>query len=125
VGAWGCDSPRPPDQGLGDLDLIEINEAFAGVALAATRDLGLSPDRVNVNGGAIALGHPVGMSGAIALGHPVGMSGAIALGHPVGMSGAMPGPAHRTIGGGPSCAPMTPRRSRISWLLRGRPGRFG
>jgi acetyl-CoA C-acetyltransferase len=49
---------------LGDLDLIEINEAFAGVALASMRDLGLSPDRVNVNGGAIALGHPVGMSGA-------------------------------------------------------------
>jgi acetyl-CoA C-acetyltransferase len=46
------------------LDLIEINEAFAGVALASTRDLGVSPDRVNVNGGAIALGHPVGMSGA-------------------------------------------------------------
>jgi acetyl-CoA C-acetyltransferase len=50
--------------GLGDLDLFEINEAFAGVALASMRDLGLSPDRVNVNGGAIALGHPVGMSGA-------------------------------------------------------------
>jgi acetyl-CoA C-acetyltransferase len=50
--------------GLGDLDLIEINEAFAGVALASIRNLGLSPDRVNVNGGAIALGHPVGMSGA-------------------------------------------------------------
>jgi acetyl-CoA C-acetyltransferase len=50
--------------GVGDLDLIEINEAFAGVALASMRDLGASPDRVNVNGGAIALGHPVGMSGA-------------------------------------------------------------
>jgi len=49
---------------LGDLNLIEINEAFAGVALASTRNLGLSLDRVNVNGGAIALGHPVGMSGA-------------------------------------------------------------
>ncbi|HYZ54738.1 MAG TPA: acetyl-CoA C-acyltransferase [Streptosporangiaceae bacterium] len=49
---------------LGDLDLVEINEAFADVALASTRELGLSPDRVNVNGGAIALGHPVGMSGA-------------------------------------------------------------
>ena len=49
---------------LGGLDLVEINEAFAGVALASTRALGLSPDRVNVNGGAIALGHPVGMSGA-------------------------------------------------------------
>ena len=47
-----------------DLDLIEINEAFAGVPLASMRDLGVSADRVNVNGGAIALGHPVGMSGA-------------------------------------------------------------
>jgi acetyl-CoA C-acetyltransferase len=50
--------------GVDDLDLIEINEAFAGVGLASTRDLGVSADRVNVNGGAIALGHPVGMSGA-------------------------------------------------------------
>jgi acetyl-CoA C-acetyltransferase len=49
---------------IGDLDLIEINEAFAGVALASMRDLGVSAERVNVNGGAIALGHPVGMSGA-------------------------------------------------------------
>src|SRR6185437_1194663 len=47
-----------------DLDLIEINEAFAGVALASTRALGVPAHRVNVNGGAIALGHPVGMSGA-------------------------------------------------------------
>jgi acetyl-CoA C-acetyltransferase len=50
--------------GIGELDLIEINEAFAAVALASMRDLGVSPERVNVNGGAIALGHPVGMSGA-------------------------------------------------------------
>ncbi|HWE91913.1 MAG TPA: acetyl-CoA C-acyltransferase [Pseudonocardiaceae bacterium] len=47
-----------------ELDLIEINEAFAGVAIASMRQLGVSADRVNVNGGAIALGHPVGMSGA-------------------------------------------------------------
>jgi acetyl-CoA C-acetyltransferase len=47
-----------------DLDLIEINEAFAAVGIAATRDLGVSPDIVNVNGGAIALGHPLGASGA-------------------------------------------------------------
>jgi acetyl-CoA C-acetyltransferase len=47
-----------------DLDLIEINEAFAAVALASMRELGAAKDRVNVNGGAIALGHPVGMSGA-------------------------------------------------------------
>ena len=47
-----------------DLDLVEINEAFAAVGLASTRELGLDPERVNVNGGAIALGHPIGMSGA-------------------------------------------------------------
>jgi acetyl-CoA C-acetyltransferase len=47
-----------------DLDLVEINEAFAAVGLASTQELGLDPDTVNVNGGAIALGHPIGMSGA-------------------------------------------------------------
>jgi acetyl-CoA C-acetyltransferase len=47
-----------------DLDLVEINEAFASVGLKSMRDLGLDEDRVNVNGGAIALGHPIGMSGA-------------------------------------------------------------
>jgi acetyl-CoA C-acetyltransferase len=52
-----------------DLDLVEINEAFASVALHSTKLLGISPDIVNVNGGAIALGHPIGASGArIALG---------------------------------------------------------
>jgi acetyl-CoA C-acetyltransferase len=52
-------------QGLsvGDVDLFEINEAFAAVGLASADDLGISGDIVNVNGGAIALGHPVGMSG--------------------------------------------------------------
>ncbi len=47
-----------------DLDLVEINEAFAAVGIASARELGISDDKVNVNGGAIALGHPVGMSGA-------------------------------------------------------------
>ena len=47
-----------------DLDVIEINEAFAAVGIASTQELGVDPDRVNVNGGAIALGHPIGMSGA-------------------------------------------------------------
>jgi acetyl-CoA C-acetyltransferase len=46
------------------LDVIEINEAFAAVALASTRELGVDPEEVNVNGGAIAVGHPIGMSGA-------------------------------------------------------------
>jgi acetyl-CoA C-acetyltransferase len=49
---------------VADLDLIEINEAFAAVAIQSMRDLGISPDQVNVNGGAIALGHPIGASGA-------------------------------------------------------------
>jgi acetyl-CoA C-acetyltransferase len=47
-----------------DLDLVEINEAFAAVGLASTKRLGIDPAKVNVNGGAIAIGHPVGMSGA-------------------------------------------------------------
>jgi acetyl-CoA C-acetyltransferase len=49
---------------VADLDLIEINEAFAAVGIQSTKELGVSPDIVNVNGGAIALGHPIGMSGA-------------------------------------------------------------
>jgi len=47
-----------------DIDLVELNEAFAIQALACIRELGLNPDIVNVNGGAIALGHPLGCSGA-------------------------------------------------------------
>jgi acetyl-CoA C-acetyltransferase len=46
-----------------DLDLIELNEAFASQSLACIRDLALDPDKVNVNGGAIAIGHPLGCSG--------------------------------------------------------------
>ena len=49
---------------VGDLDLIESNEAFAAQALCVVRELGLDPSRVNVNGGAIAIGHPIGASGA-------------------------------------------------------------
>ncbi|MBY8884463.1 acetyl-CoA C-acetyltransferase [Streptomyces sp. PTM05] len=51
-----------------DIDLVEINEAFAAVVLRFARDLGLSLDKVNVNGGAIALGHPLGATGAMILG---------------------------------------------------------
>lgn len=50
--------------GVEDLDLLEVNEAFAAVALHATRMLGIDEERVNPNGGAVALGHPIGMSGA-------------------------------------------------------------
>ena len=49
---------------VGELDLIEINEAFAAVAIQSMKDLGVGPERVNVNGGAIAIGHPIGASGA-------------------------------------------------------------
>ncbi|MGO4104578.1 acetyl-CoA C-acetyltransferase [Leifsonia sp. YAF41] len=48
----------------GDLDLVEINEAFAAVSVQSTNDLGLSSERVNIHGGAIAIGHPIGASGA-------------------------------------------------------------
>ena len=51
------------DMKVSDLDLFELNEAFAAVGLASMRDLGITDDVVNVNGGAIALGHPIGMSG--------------------------------------------------------------
>ncbi len=49
---------------VGDLDLVESNEAFAAQSLSVVRELGLDPDKVNVNGGAIAIGHPIGASGA-------------------------------------------------------------
>jgi len=50
--------------GVEEIDLVELNEAFASQSVAVVRELGLDPERVNVNGGAIALGHPLGMSGA-------------------------------------------------------------
>jgi acetyl-CoA C-acetyltransferase len=49
---------------LGEIDLFEVNEAFAVVAMAFIKDLDLDPNRVNVNGGGVALGHPIGASGA-------------------------------------------------------------
>lgn len=49
---------------VSDVDLFELNEAFASQSLAVVKELGISPDKVNINGGAIALGHPIGASGA-------------------------------------------------------------
>jgi acetyl-CoA C-acetyltransferase len=49
---------------IAELDLVELNEAFASQSLAVVRELGLDEEKVNVNGGAIAIGHPLGMSGA-------------------------------------------------------------
>jgi acetyl-CoA acetyltransferase family protein len=63
---------------VADLDLVELNEAFASQSLAVVRELGLDEERVNVNGGAIALGHPLGMSGArlaVSLLHELGRRG--------------------------------------------------
>jgi acetyl-CoA C-acetyltransferase len=60
------------DLGVNDMALFEINEAFAAVGIASVADLGVSADVVNVNGGAIAVGHPIGMSGnrlALTLAH--------------------------------------------------------
>lgn len=54
--------------GIEDIDLVEINEAFAAVVLRFIEDMGVSPDKVNVNGGAIAMGHPLGATGAMILG---------------------------------------------------------
>jgi acetyl-CoA C-acetyltransferase len=76
---------------VGDLDLIEANEAFAAQALAVTKDLGLDPAKVNVNGGAIAIGHPIGASGARVL---------VTLLHEMQRSGAKKGLATLCIGGG-------------------------
>ncbi|MCC6274061.1 MAG: acetyl-CoA C-acyltransferase, partial [Deltaproteobacteria bacterium] len=53
---------------ISDIDLFEINEAFAPVPLAVMQELKLNPEKVNVNGGAIALGHPLGATGAMLLG---------------------------------------------------------
>jgi acetyl-CoA C-acetyltransferase len=63
---------------ISEIDLVELNEAFASQSLAVIRQLGLSPDIVNVNGGAIAIGHPLGMSGArlvVSLLHELGRRG--------------------------------------------------
>jgi acetyl-CoA C-acetyltransferase len=70
--AWYTTAPIPAIRKLldkvgwrvGDVDLFEINEAFAVVAMAAAKDLGIARDRLNVNGGACALGHPIGATGA-------------------------------------------------------------
>jgi 3-oxoadipyl-CoA thiolase len=62
----------------GELDLVELNEAFASQSVVVIRELGLDPEKVNVNGGAIALGHPLGMSGArlvVSLLHELGRRG--------------------------------------------------
>jgi acetyl-CoA C-acetyltransferase len=83
-----------------DVDLWEVNEAFAVVALAFIRDLGLAPERVNVHGGAVALGHPIGASGARIL---------VTLLHALRAGGGRLGCAAICIGGGEATAMVIER----------------
>ena len=80
---------------LADVDLIELNEAFAVQAVAITRELGIDPARLNVNGGAVALGHPIGASGARIL---------VTLLHEMQRRGARRGLAALCLGGGNAVA---------------------
>ena len=83
-----------------DVDLFEINEAFAAVALAAIRELDLDPAKVNVRGGAVALGHPIGASGARIL---------TTLVHALEHAGKRRGVAAICIGGGEATAMLVER----------------
>jgi acetyl-CoA C-acetyltransferase len=80
---------------VGDLDLIEINEAFAGQILAVIRELELDTDKLNVNGGAIALGHPLGATGSRLV---------LTLLHELRRRGGGVGAASACIGGGQGIA---------------------
>jgi acetyl-CoA C-acetyltransferase len=80
---------------VADVDLFEVNEAFAAVALAAIRDLDLDPAKVNVRGGAVAIGHPIGASGARIL---------TTLAHSLRHTGGRRGIAAICIGGGEATA---------------------
>ena len=80
---------------VADVDLFEINEAFACVAMAAMQDLGLRHDQVNVNGGACAMGHPIGATGARII---------TTLLYALRKRGLRRGVASQCIGGGEACA---------------------
>ena len=88
---------------IGDIDLFEINEAFSAVALAINRELGLDPAKVNVNGGAVALGHPIGATGAKIL---------TTLLYALEARGERRGLASLCIGGGEAVAVMVEREDR-------------
>jgi acetyl-CoA C-acetyltransferase len=101
--AWYTTAPIPAirklldraEWSVGDVDLFEINEAFAVVAMAAARDLGIPRDRLNVNGGACALGHPIGATGARLI---------VTLLHALERQGRTRGVAALCIGGGEATA---------------------
>ena len=85
---------------IDDFDLIEANEAFAAQSVAVARDLGFNPEKLNVNGGAIALGHPVGASGCRIL---------VTLLHEMQKRDAKKGLATLCIGGGMGCSTIVER----------------
>jgi acetyl-CoA C-acetyltransferase len=85
---------------IDDLDLIEANEAFAAQSIAVGKDLGFNLDKLNVNGGAIALGHPVGASGCRIL---------VTLLHEMQKRDAKKGLATLCIGGGMGCSTVVER----------------
>lgn len=91
---------KQTDMTIGDIDLFEINEAFSAVSLAINRELGLDEKKVNVNGGAVALGHPIGATGARIL---------TTLVHAMAARGARRGLAALCIGGGEALAMIVER----------------
>jgi acetyl-CoA C-acetyltransferase len=91
---------------VADLDLVESNEAFAAQAIAVTRDLGLDPAKTNVNGGAIAIGHPIGASGTRVL---------VTLLHEMARRGSKRGLATLCIGGGMGIALCVERAGDIEF----------
>jgi acetyl-CoA C-acetyltransferase len=101
--AWFTTAPIPAIRkllgkvgwGVADVDLFEINEAFAAVAMAAQHDLGIPPDRLNIHGGACALGHPIGATGARLI---------VTLLHALEREGKTRGVAALCIGGGEATA---------------------
>jgi acetyl-CoA C-acetyltransferase len=101
--AWFTTAPIPAIKKLlgkvgwqaGDVDLFEINEAFAVVAMAAAKEIGIPRDRLNVNGGACAVGHPIGATGARLI---------VTLLHALKNRGLKKGVASLCIGGGEATA---------------------
>ncbi len=91
---------KKADLSISDIDLVEANEAFAVQSIAVLKELNLNPDIVNVNGGAIALGHPIGASGTRIL---------VTLLHEMGKRGIRYGLATLCIGGGQGCSTIVER----------------
>jgi acetyl-CoA C-acetyltransferase len=93
---------KKADLSIGDIDLFEINEAFSAVSLAINRELGLDPKKVNVNGGAVAMGHPIGATGSRII---------TTLLYAMDARGARRGLASLCIGGGEALAIIVERHA--------------